>query len=309
MEELVELPELWQDIYGDGPGFIALFSGVRPMPTTKLAQTHEAYFAWPRETAAALAWIAREVAEDRDLYHCGHLVGRWRRRKTDALPLHTLYADLDAGLPDDPPVVPSILVESSPGHYQAYLRLRRRVTPEEGAALNRRLAHALDGDPGGWDLTQLLRLPGTVNHKYEVRPVVRLIERTGQRYDPAELDRLLPPLPTAPVGERKSPDAGSMPPVGSDPPIPLTRSAFAVWNGEDAKRNLAGTVDRSASLIRIARILHQAGLHREHLVAVLAERDAALGWNKYTGRKDAEEQYHRIVDVVERGIPTRRRTV
>lgn len=308
VEELAQLPELWRAIYGEGPGFVALFSGMRPTPAAKLAQTHEAYFAWPRETAAALAWIEREAAEDRDLYHCGHLVGRWRRRKADALPLAALYADLDAGLPEDAFLTPSVLVESSPGHYQAYVRLTRRVAPEDGAALNRRLALALGGDPGGWDLTQLFRIPGTVNHKYEDRPVVRLIERTDQLYDPTELDRLLPPLPMAPAGERRPPDAGSGPPVGSDPPIPLTRLALAVWNGQDAKRGPGGAVDRSASLIRIARILHQAGLHREHLVAVLAERDATLGWHKYTGRNDADEQYHRIVDVVERGTPTRRKS-
>lgn len=306
MEELAHLPELWAGIYGPGPGFVALFSGVRPAPAAKLAATHEAYFAWPRETSSAIAWIEREAADDRDLYHCGHLVGRWRRRKADALPLQALYADLDAGLPMDALVTPSVVIESSPGHYQAYVRLTRRVAPEDGAALNRRLAQTLGGDPGGWDLTQLFRIPGTLNHKYESRPLVRLVELTGQVYDPGELDRLLPTLAEPSQGERRPADAGRTPPVGSDPPIPLTRSALRVWNGEDAKRSPAGRVDRSASLIRIARILHQAGLHREHLVAVLAERDASLGWNKYSGRNDATEQYHRIVDVVERGAPTGR---
>jgi hypothetical protein len=65
-------------------------------------------------------------------------------------------------------------------------------------------------------------------------------------------------------------------------------------------------VDRSASLIRIARILHQAGLAPEHIAAVLAERDASLRWEKYSGRKDAAEQYRRIADIVRRGMPTRR---
>lgn len=305
-EQLTSLPEFWRDIYGEEPGFVALFSGIRPAPSAKLEETHAAYFAWPHETAAALAWIVREAAEDRDLYHCGHLVKRWRRRKADAMPLAALYADLDTGLSDHALVIPSALVESSPGHYQAYLRLTRRVAPADGADLNRRLAQSLHGDPGGWDLTQLFRVPSTVNHKYGERPLVRLVALTGQVYEPAELDRLLPPLPAPVGGERTITNAGGTPPVGSDPPIPLTRSALRVWNGQDAKRNPTSAVDRSASLIRIARILYQAGIHREHLVAVLAERDASLGWNKYSGRKDATEQYHRIVDVVERGKPTRR---
>ena len=92
------------------------------------------------------------------------------------------------------------------------------------------------------------------------------------------------------------------------PPIfPLTRSALRLWNGEDVKLTPQGSVDRSASLIRIARILHQAGLAPAHIAAVLAERDAALGWRKYSDREDAADQYRRIVGVVARGKPTRRR--
>ena len=305
-DALVPIADLWGAIYGDGPGFLALFSGRRPTPGAKLEGAREAYFAWPRETVSALAWVGREADQDRELYHCGHLVGRWRRRKTDALPLRSLYVDLDAGLPEAPAVAPNILVASSPGHYQAYVRLTHTVPPAEGAELTRRLAHALGADPSGWDLTQLLRVPATVNHKYAGRPVVRLVERTGREYAPEQLDELLPRLPVRGQSRAASVAGVPLPPVGSDPPIPLTRSALNVWQGEDVKVTPEGRVDRSASLIRIARMLHQAGLAPEHIAAVLAERDAALGWKKYAERTDAAEQYRRMVDVVARGSPTRR---
>ncbi len=58
--------------------------------------------------------------------------------------------------------------------------------------MNRRLALAMGGDRSGWDLTQLLRPPGTHNHKYPDAPLVVLREITGAAYDPDELDRLLP---------------------------------------------------------------------------------------------------------------------
>jgi hypothetical protein len=307
-DALAALPDFWEDIYGPGPGFVALFSGIRSRPDAKLSAPHHAYFAWSAETRSALRWIDREAEDDRELYHCAHLVGRWRRRKTDALPLRSLYVDLDGPLPANPLVEPSVTVESSPGHYQAYFRLNRPVAPPEGAALNRRLAEALGADISGWDLTQLLRIPATVNHKYPERALVRLVRRTEQTYDPEELASLLPPAASPRRGESIGERAQITHPVGGEPPIPLTKAARLLWNGEGpfAKYTAAGAVDRSATLVRIARLLYQAKLPRELILAHLWERDDALGWQKYSTRPDAEEQYQRIVDVVAQGAPTRR---
>lgn len=61
-----------------------------------------------------------------------------------------------------------------------------------------------------------------------------------------------------------------------------------------------GEVDRSGSLVRIARLLYQAKVPREVIITVLAERDVSLGWRKYSERADARRQYERVVDVVSR---------
>lgn len=57
------------------------------------------------------------------------------------------------------------MVESSPGHFHAYYRLTEAIPPERAEALNKRLAHMIGADASGWDLSQLLRVPGTMNHK------------------------------------------------------------------------------------------------------------------------------------------------
>jgi hypothetical protein len=66
--------------------------------------------------------------------------------------------------------------------------------------------------------------------------------------------------------------------VESAPLIPLTRSARQLWNEEGpfVKQTAAGELDRSATLVRIARLLAAAKLPPEPIVAHLAERDAAL---------------------------------
>ena len=82
--------------------------------------------------------------------------------------------------------------------------------------------------------------------------------------------------------------------------LPLTTTARRTVRGELPKRRPDGEVDRSASLVRMARVLYGAGVPVEEIPGILAERDEALGWQKYTGRQDAARQYRRIVALVSR---------
>ena len=91
------------------------------------------------------------------------------------------------------------------------------------------------------------------------------------------------------------------------PPMRLSRPALAVWTGADVKLTPEGLIDRSASLLRLARVLSEAGVRGAWLASALAERDEALGWQKYSTRRDALEQYQRLADFVEHGTRTRRR--
>lgn len=61
-----------------------------------------------------------------------------------------------------------------------------------------------------------------------------------------------------------------------------------------------GRRDRSASLVRMARVLRGAGAPPEIIAEVLAERDIALGWRRYADRTDATRQYDRLAALVSR---------
>src|SRR5215203_27826 len=192
------LISLWRHIYGEQVGTVGLFSGIRPEPGSKrLESTLQAYFAWPAEEERARAWIEREAAAHRETYHCGHLLTDRRRTKENAAPLSALYVDGDGakirpGMPS-----PTAVVESSPGREQVYWGLSRPVAPEVGERLNRRLALAMGADKSGWDLTQLLRPPGSRNYKYAEAPAVEVTDLDEVVHDAGDLDRLLPLLPEA----------------------------------------------------------------------------------------------------------------
>jgi hypothetical protein len=183
--------------FKDERGFVATFSGSRAAVGEKaLDAPRSAYFRYPKESTRALDWIRSEDAGGVETYFCAHLLTGRRRVKTNAAPLTTLYVDGDGAEPGPETPMPTAVVESSPGREHYYWRLTRPVAPEVGESLNRRLALEMGGDRSGWDLTQLLRSPGTRNRKYPDSPLVTLRElHPDAAHDPDELDRMLPPIP------------------------------------------------------------------------------------------------------------------
>jgi P4 family phage/plasmid primase-like protien len=121
----------------------------------------------------------------------------------------------------------------------------------------------------------------------------------GRAWDPEVIDQAIPELPeTARNGSNGA---------AEEPPVELDGAARAVFRGEDPKAKEGGGIDRSGSLVKIGRVLYDAGAARPAIVAALAERDEALGWRKYAGRRDADDRYHEIVDELERNGRNRRR--
>jgi hypothetical protein len=184
---------LWTHVFGDTRGILAIFSGARAEPGSKqLDDPCTAYFAYPRDARRAEAHCIRRSEAGREVYQCAHLLTCRRRVKASAAPLAACYVDGDGAKPTADTPHPTAIVASSPGREQYWWRLSRPVEPEEGEELNRRLAYGMAADPSGWDLTQLLRVPGTCNRKYPDAPVVELAHTSGGSYDPAELAASLP---------------------------------------------------------------------------------------------------------------------
>jgi hypothetical protein len=218
--EIGVMRALCQHIYGDLSGIVALFSGERTKPEFgNLINCQSNYFQYPAQIDCAERFCLRRSAEGREVYVCAHLLIRRRRIKANAAPVLALYADGDGakvgtGIPE-----PTAIVESSPGRQQFYWGLAVPMPPDEAEFLNRRLAYAMGADASGWDLTQLLRVPGTPNHKYPKAPIVKVVTLRDKRYDPEELRAVLPPL----TEEKPKTPYRSPTPHGVMPDVDLSR--------------------------------------------------------------------------------------
>jgi AAA domain-containing protein/DNA primase RepB-like protein len=280
--------ELWRCIFGEERGLLHLFTARRNGDT--LTDPRPATYNYPNAAEAAAKWALDKSAEGREVYFCAHLLTGPQRRKEYAGPISALWGELDGGEVPDRDLRPSAVVESSPGKFHLYWFLTDTIPPEIAEQLNKSLASEIVGaDASGFDLTQLLRVPGTVNYKYPEKPVVKIRQLTPElTYSPGELENLLPDE----VSAAKTSEA-----IDSDdePPIALYGPALEMWRGERPKLKEGGEVDRSATLLAIGRALYDAGANRQVVIEALAERDEALGYEKYsTNRDGGRREYQRI---------------
>jgi hypothetical protein len=138
---------------------------------------HQHYSAYPEKLDDALDYIA-EYAEHFDLYYCAQLLDTPKRVKSNVKTCTAAWADLDTCHPDTLLVKPSIVVETSTQRWQGLWRFEEPQEPQVAEQLSKRIArhHTDDGcDQSGWDLTQLLRVPLTHNHKYQDTPQVSIV--------------------------------------------------------------------------------------------------------------------------------------
>ena len=145
----------------------------------------EEFFQYPDQLEEMAAW-PDQWTQTHDVYYCPQLLSS-RERKKESVDLCTAaWADLDECQPIKLKIEPTITIESSPGRWQALWVFKTPADPAEAEDISRRIAyyHLEDGaDKTGWDLTQLLRVPFTYNHKYrpdnDFPPVVSVIGTTG----------------------------------------------------------------------------------------------------------------------------------
>lgn len=220
-----------------------------------------------------------------DIYFCPlPFLNSFGRQEQGVIRTSMLWADLDKAYPPDH-LQPSLLWESSPGRFQALWFLTKELKPEEAAELNKRLTYSLDADKSGWDLTQVLRVPGTRNLKYDDSPRVELrVRALSKKYSPMKLFDQLPEVKMD-LKERVDVDFKNLPDVG---PLlkkirsKLPRKAYKLLT----QAHTPAKGKRSEILWYLENELLAAGLTPAQIIAVVK----VSVWNKHKGRHDELER-------------------
>lgn len=263
------------DIWADQPGKFFCIS------TKSGAGKWKDHF-FSRDEFANIRQFLRDY-DDHDIYFCPHGFNRRVRQKSEAVLPKLLWADLDYANPNGMKPKPTVAIESSPGRYVGLWVLKETMTEE----LNRRLTYHLDADHGGWDLTQVLRFPGTKNYKYSSQPKVRTLWNTEKVWKSSTIEKYLPAEDPEAEGEYLS-----------------AAEVFEQYQGklprwvrrELLAKKITGRADRSEMLWKLENACVEAGMSLDEAFAVI--RGSA--WNKFAGRRNEEDQLKReLAKVVE----------
>ena len=141
---------------------------------------------WDFETVVkSIPWLRHQNREGRNIYI--RPKGEHDLSMVDDLTIDAVSAMKEAGFH------PALIVETSPGNFQAWLKHPERLSQELSTAAARALAEKFGGDRGAADWRHFGRLSGFTNRKAKylddstgLYPFVRLIEATGTVYPGAE---------------------------------------------------------------------------------------------------------------------------
>lgn len=176
--EATVLLQFFEYLFSKDEGYISIAT---TRPPARRDTFHEEFFEWPRQKAEVVEYVEK-VTPTHNVYYCVNILSVPRRKKENTIPQNLIWADLDTCPPDQLEIPPQCVVESSPGRYQAVWRLDRKIDPLVAENYSKRLAYHYAGmgvDKTGHDLTQLLRVPGSYNFKYQMddAPKVRILAK------------------------------------------------------------------------------------------------------------------------------------
>lgn len=167
--------------------------------------------------------------------------------------------------------------------------------------LNRRLAYFLKADTACWDISHVMRPPGTNNHKEihkqdGISPSVTIMEYTGELHNVSSFEK----LPKVKEQVNELINLGEIPDIQDvimkypwDPTHieVFHRDKEHFWNEEKHDYESRGN-----AMVRLAYFGAEIGMSDEALYAVLADADSR--WGKFEGRNDRQLRLAEIITKV-----------
>jgi RecA-family ATPase len=230
-----------------------------------------------------------------NLYFCPHGFDKKVRRKESAVLPKLLWADLDEVDPENIRLRPSVAWQTSPGRYSALWKTNRPMTEE----MNREWSYFLGSDKSGWDLTQVLRIPGTRNYKYKAEPRGRLLWGQGPLHEFTEIKE------TMKQKVKKKFEIGE----DLDPKEIYSRYKNKLKHAirRDIQATTASDGKRSEVLYSLWEPCFMAGMTIEEAIVLLR----STVWNKFAGRRGELDQLtreaHKVYEQLETNGKKRKR--
>lgn len=269
---------------GDKEGYFALslFKGGKPV--------QEQFIEWPAQRERLTEKRLHDISREGDVYFTPALFSSRNRTTASAIGSWVAWVDYDGGQPDAPtlpregsalPPAGLVVASGTPGRSHRYWRSGSFLGASEAMGYSRSLAINSGSDMSGFDIAQLLRVPGTFNHKTQPPNRVLVIEDTQTIIDFNELRLPIVPLP---IQARSELSLQLLTPERWEDLGTYTREIF------DSIPNIG---ERSTKLYELACRLFEEHFLMEEVRTVIDE--AAKKWHKFDQRADRDEQLDTIV--------------
>lgn len=245
------------------------------------------FFQWPEQKVEAIDWILTHCAT-KDVYAAPAI---WRTQQISRNTFkesNVVWTEFDGTIPTSERLgtipIPTLRIQSStPGFEHWYWKLQspcNSVTEIEST--NRSITYTFGADASSWDCTQILRIPGTTNHKKSTQ--VYVVEQSETLVETISFQA----LPEFPQQEYDfTPDS-----------VPDTFDVLLKYPFPEEVVTLFKAAthpvgERSSALMRLGYYLAEIGLTDGEMFSLI--RNADDRWGKFKGRQDRDR---RLVDII-----------
>jgi len=195
--ERIEAREFFEFIFGDLTGYLCIAALDRARDKDDPRRFNQKYYEYPNELDDALRYCHNNKSR-LDMYFAPFLLNDKQRKKVNIDETPVAWADGDDCPLESLEVHPTLIVRTSMSgdygeRFHFYWKFKEPTTPDVGESISKRIAytHSAEGmDKSGWDLTQLLRVPGTYNHKGKEKfKVSDAVLFRNHSYEPKDFDK------------------------------------------------------------------------------------------------------------------------
>lgn len=275
-------------------------------PTT--GEFTQYFFKWPEQSQEISAHVLAH-AKTHSVYISPALFSAPDSHKEYVRGSSVVWADFDGNAPTDDRLreanvpLPSFRIQSSiSGRQHLYWKLDKFSTDVEYVeGINRAIAYSLEADPGGWDINQVLRPPGSFNHRRGAATFIA--SANAARFDTKQFTSL--PVPKVNF-DRTSFNALRIPKVKNViHSVPWMANEIALlYKASPLNSTTNRNAPRYKILCKLAYLCAQEKkMDNAAIFAILKWVDARPKFRKFADRSDADMCYIRLIDYVRQKYP------